>query len=280
MGRLRSALATIGAQVVVWHSHLSAGERFESWMAVARGQARVVVGARSAIFAPIANLRLIVVDEEHEPAFKQEEAPRYHGRDAAVYRAKLAEAGCVLGSATPSLESLLNSRTGRYKLNKLPNRVDGRGLPPLRLVDLRRQNNRFGPVVISQVNWADAMRDRFDKREQSILFLNRRGYSASMLCPKCGFVAHCKTAAWRSPIIGPTSKSVATGVVDCEPAPKRCPQCQAARKSAGRATAPSAWKRPPSAFSLRAKNSAPRLRHHGEKDAVSTNPHGFPQGQN
>ena len=226
VGRLRSALKEVGAQVVVWHSHLSAGERFDSWMAVARGQARVVVGARSAIFAPVANLRLIVVDEEHEPAFKQEEAPRYHGRDAAVYRAKLANAVCVLGSATPSLESLLNSRTGRYKLNKLPNRVDGRGLPPLRLVDLRRQNNRFGPVVISR-ELAEAMRDRFDKREQSILFLNRRGYSASMLCPKCGYVAHCKNCSVALTYHRTDEQIRCHWCGYCEPAPKRCPKCQA-----------------------------------------------------
>ena len=137
VGRLRSRLADLGAKVVVWHSHLSAGERFDAWMAMSLGQARVVVGARSAVFAPLPNLRLIVVDEEHEPSFKQGETPMYHGRDVAVMRAKLAGAVCVLGSATPSLESFANATAGKYRLLQLPQRVDARQLPYIDIVDLR-----------------------------------------------------------------------------------------------------------------------------------------------
>jgi primosomal protein N' (replication factor Y) len=227
VGRLRSALADTGAQVVVWHSHLNAGERFDSWTAVARGEARVVVGARSAVFAPVANLSLIVVDEEHEPAFKQEEAPRYHGRDAAVYRAKLCQAVCVLGSATPALESLHNARLGRYKLNRLPERVDGRALPVMRLVDLRHQSTKGrGPAVISR-ELAEALRDRFEKREQSILFLNRRGFSSSMLCPECGFVAQCHNCSVALTYHRTDERLRCHWCGHTEPAPRRCPHCRA-----------------------------------------------------
>jgi len=191
VGRLRARLERDGIKIVVWHSHLSAGERFDAWFALAKGEARVVVGARSAVFAPIGNLRLIVVDEEHEPAYKQGETPRYHGRDVAVYRAMLAGATCVLGSATPSLESLYNAQQGRYHLNRLTKRVDDRQLPTVHIVDMRRE--KIGPDGLTNISRAlsDKLTDRFEKREQSILFLNRRGYSNSVLCPDCGFVAQC-----------------------------------------------------------------------------------------
>jgi primosomal protein N' (replication factor Y) (superfamily II helicase) len=227
VGRLRSALADLGEEVVVWHSHLTAGERFDAWMAVARGAARVVVGARSAVFAPVANLRLIVVDEEHEPAYKQAEAPRYHGRDVAVYRAKLTGAVCVLGSATPSLESLMNARAGRYKLNLLPERVDGRAMPTMRLVDLRHSLRKgMGPAVLSR-ELAEGLRDRFEKREQSILFLNRRGYSASLLCPECGYVAQCRHCSVALAYHRIAEQMRCHWCGHAEPAPTRCPQCRA-----------------------------------------------------
>ncbi len=226
VGRLRSRLAASGTEIVVWHSHLSAGERLDAWMAVARGTARVVVGARSAVFAPVANLRLVVVDEEHEPAYKQEDAPRYHGRDVAVYRAKLAGATCVLGSATPALESLLNARLGRYKLNRLPERVDGRGLPVMRLVDLRRETLKAnGPVLLSR-ELGEALRDRFDKREQSILFLNRRGYATSMQCPACGFAGKCVHCSVTLTYHRADEKLRCHLCGHEEPAPHRCPQCR------------------------------------------------------
>jgi primosomal protein N' (replication factor Y) len=225
VGRLRSRLAAAGTEIVVWHSHLSAGERFDAWMAVARGKARVVVGARSAVFAPVANLRLVVVDEEHEPAYKQEEAPRYHGRDVAVYRARLAGATCVLGSATPALESLLNARLGRYKLNRLPERVDGRGMPVMRLIDLRRETLKArGPVLLSR-ELADALRDRVERKEQSILFLNRRGYSSSLQCPGCGFVGRCPHCSVSLTYHRSDERLRCHLCGHEEPAPKNCPQC-------------------------------------------------------
>ncbi len=191
VGRLRSRFEAEGVKTVVWHSHLSDGERLDAWHSLASGEARVVVGARSAVFAPVQNLRLIVVDEEHEPAYKQEDSPRYHGRDVAVYRASLCQAVCVLGSATPSLESLYNSKIGKYTCNLLPQRVDEKRLPQIHIVDMKREIRKGrGPGLFSRL-LIEKMADRFDRKEQTILFINRRGYSSSVLCPNCGYLAIC-----------------------------------------------------------------------------------------
>ncbi|MCC5840954.1 MAG: primosomal protein N' [Opitutales bacterium] len=193
VGRLRARMEAQsgGAGVVVWHSHLSEGERYDAWHALAEGEARVVVGARSAVFAPVNNLRLIVVDEEHEPAFKQEEVPRYHGRDVAVYRAHLAKALCILGSATPSLETVHNARLGKYRHLRLTKRVEDRPLPLLHILDMKREiASARAPVVFARL-LIDKIRDRLEAKEQSILFINRRGYDASLRCPDCGYIAMC-----------------------------------------------------------------------------------------
>ena len=193
VARLRGRLEAIapGTRCVVWHSHLSEGERLDGWMALARGEARVVVGARSAIFAPVQNLRLIVVDEEHEPAYKQDETPRYHGRDVAVMRAKLCKAHCILGSATPSLESYLNAKNGKYRLLELPERIDDRKLPHIDVVDMRTEVLRQKGNISLSRTLVEGLISRFERGEQSILFINRRGYSSSMLCKKCGHVEEC-----------------------------------------------------------------------------------------
>ncbi len=191
VARLRGRFEAVGHQTVVWHSHLGEGERLDGWTALASGQARVVVGARSAVFAPVQNLRLIVVDEEHEPAYKQDETPRYHGRDVAVYRAKLARAVCLLGSATPSLESIANARAGKYRLSRLTRRVDDKKLPDIHVVDMRIEVLRGRGLVTLSRLLVDHMHQRFARREQTILFINRRGYSSSMLCRKCGHVEEC-----------------------------------------------------------------------------------------
>ncbi len=177
VARLRSRLEAIAPdhRCVVWHSHLSEGERLDGWLALATGEARVVVGARSAIFAPMQNLRLIVVDEEHEPAYKQDETPRYHGRDVAVMRAKLNRALCLLGSATPSLESFANAQAGKYKLLELRERVDSRKLPHIDIVDLRIEALKQRALPALSRKLVDAMQARFERREQTILFINRRG---------------------------------------------------------------------------------------------------------
>ena len=193
VARLRSRLEAIaqGQRCVVWHSHLSEGERLDGWLALATGEARVVVGARSAIFAPVQNLRLIVVDEEHEPAYKQDETPRYHGRDVAVMRAKLARAWCILGSATPSLESFTNVEAGKYQILQLTQRVDDRKLPFIDVVDMRIEAMKQRTLPALSGRLVRAMQDRLERREQTILFINRRGYSSSMLCTKCGHVEEC-----------------------------------------------------------------------------------------
>jgi primosomal protein N' (replication factor Y) len=193
VARLRSRLEAIapGHRCVVWHSHLGEGERLDGWLALASGEVRVAVGARSAVFAPVRNLRLIVVDEEHEPAYKQDESPRYHGRDVAVMRARLCGAQCLLGSATPSLESYANVLAGKYRLLRLTERVDSRSLPSFTVVDMRIEVARQrGAAALSRA-LVDAMQARLERGEQTILFINRRGYSSSMQCRKCGAVEEC-----------------------------------------------------------------------------------------
>ncbi len=227
VGRVRARLEARGVTTVVWHSHLSEGERFDAWKALSAGEARVVVGARSAVFAPVKDLRLVIVDEEHEPSYKQEEAPRYHGRDVAVYRAYVKGAVCVLGSATPSLESLYNVERGKYAIDRILNRVDDRELPRLHLVDMRREGQTGkGPSPISQL-LADKLVDRFERREQSILFLNRRGYSTSLLCPDCGYVAHCESCSIPM-TFHRTDKTLRCHLCgESSPAPHQCPSCKA-----------------------------------------------------
>ena len=190
--RLRARFGKRGEQVVVWHSHLSAGERLDAWRQLVKGEARIVVGARSAVFAPVQNLRLVVVDEEHEPAYKQEDSPRYHGRDVAVYRAFLNKGVCLLGSATPSLETARNVNVGKYKKSILSQRIDGRELPLVHLVDMRREamKQKSAPILSQQL--IEALRQRYEDREQSILFLNRRGFNTTMFCTECGEVEQCR----------------------------------------------------------------------------------------
>ena len=226
VGRVRARLEARGVHTVVWHSHLSEGERYDAWRSLASGEAHVVVGARSAVFAPVQNLKLIIVDEEHEPSYKQEESPRYNGRDVAVYRAMINKSLCVLGSATPSLESLYNVERGKYAVDRILNRVDHRQLPKIHLVDMRREGlSSKGPSPISSI-LADKLIERFEKKEQSILFLNRRGFSTSILCPDCGYVASCEHCSL------PMTFHRTDGKIRCHlcaqerPAPLRCPQCK------------------------------------------------------
>ncbi len=229
VARLRSRLEAIAGdqRCVVWHSHLSEGERLDGWLALATGEARVVVGARSAIFAPVQNLQLIVVDEEHEPAYKQDETPRYHGRDVAVMRAKIARSFCLLGSATPSLESFENAQTGKYDLLQLTQRVDARKLPFIDIVDLRIEAAKQRTLPAISQKLVRAMQDRLERREQTILFINRRGYSSSMLCTKCGHVeecVHCSIAL----TYHRTDESLRCHLCGAQkPAPLRCPKCAA-----------------------------------------------------
>lgn len=228
VARVRGRFSRRGEPVVVWHSHLSAGERADAFRTLQRGEARVVVGARSAVFAPVRDLRLIIVDEEHEGAYKQEESPRYHGRDLAVVRALQAGAVCLLGTATPSVESVANVRAGKYQQLVLPRRIDGCELPLVHLVDLRRIADvgegglMFSPLL------REKMLQRLENKEQIILFLNRRGYSTSAACKSCGKVMHCPHCAV------PMTLHKGDGKVKChlcgyeDHVPHLCPACGAA----------------------------------------------------
>ncbi len=201
--------ARFGAdEVAVLHSALSPGERHDEWRRIQSGEARVVVGARSAVFAPVPQLGLIVLDEEHDGSYKQDSNPRYHARDAARFRAAQTGATVVLGSATPSLESFYLAKTGEYGLIELAERIDSRPLPPVAVVDLREE---MKAVPMPAVKTAEGKQERpeppprsvfgadlaaalgccLERREQAILFLNRRGFASFLLCRDCGFTFHC-----------------------------------------------------------------------------------------
>ena len=188
---VRRFAGRFGDKVAVLHSALSDGERYDEWQRIRTGAARVVVGPRSAVFAPVHGLGLVVVDEEHDPSYKQGETPRYHARDVAVVRARLEGAAVVLGSATPSLESWRNAQTGKYALVSVPNRVAGRALPAVHLVNMEEEAARTGHVPIFSAPLLDAIHLRLERGEQTILFLNRRGYSRVLECQSCGWTAQC-----------------------------------------------------------------------------------------
>ncbi|MFQ3223987.1 MAG: primosomal protein N' (replication factor Y) [Lentimonas sp.] len=226
VGRVRGRLEARGVHTVVWHSHLSEGERYDAWKALASKEGQVVVGARSAIFAPVHNLKLIIVDEEHEPSYKQEESPRYNGRDVAVYRAFLNKSVCVLGSATPSLESLYNVEKGKYAVDHILNRVDNRQLPKIHVVDMCREGTPEKAASPISRMLVTKLIDRFEKKEQSILFLNRRGFSTSMLCPDCGYVAGCDHCSIPKTYHRTDKKLRCHLCGEQEAAPTRCPECK------------------------------------------------------
>ena len=189
--RFKSRFADMPSSVAVLHSLLSDGERFDEWHAIRSGKARIVVGPRSAVFAPLQNLGLIIVDEEHDASYKQESSPRYHGRDLAVLRAHLEGCAVVLGSATPSLESIHNAQTGKYALARLTERADGQQLPLIRILDMKTEGkNKAGPNVLSE-RLRMSIDRRLDRGEQVILLLNRRGFARSIQCPDCGHVITC-----------------------------------------------------------------------------------------
>ena len=189
--RFKSRFAELPSSVAVLHSLLSDGERFDEWHAIRSGKARIVIGPRSAVFAPLQNLGLVIVDEEHDASYKQESSPRYHGRDLAVLRAHLENCAVLLGSATPSLESIHNALTGKYSLVKLTERADGQQLPLIRILDMKTEGrNKSGPNVISE-RLRMSIDRRLDKGEQVILLLNRRGFARSIQCPDCGHVVTC-----------------------------------------------------------------------------------------
>ncbi len=180
-------------QAVVFNSKMSPGERLDAWNACYEGKAKVVIGPRSALFAPLKNIGLIVIDEEHETTYKQTDTvPRYHARDVAVYWARMNQAVVVLGSATPSLESYYNARRGKYQLLEIRNRIDNIRLPSVYIVDLKTKRARVEqkPTMFSQV-LVDKIKERLERKEQILILQNRRGYSAFMQCKDCGYIPAC-----------------------------------------------------------------------------------------
>ncbi len=189
--RFRSRFASLPGTVAMLHSSLSDGERFDAWHALHSGRARIAIGPRSAVFAPVRELGLIIVDEEHDASYKQENSPRYQGRDLAVLRARLEGAAVVLGSATPSLESIHNALCGKYRLARLDHRADGQRLPLTRVLDMRTEprDKRYAGILSERLRMA--IDKRLSRCEQSIILLNRRGFARALQCPDCGHTATC-----------------------------------------------------------------------------------------
>jgi primosomal protein N' (replication factor Y) (superfamily II helicase) len=223
--RFKSRFAEMHEVVAVLHSHLSQGERHDEWHKIHSGRARIVIGARSAVFAPLKELGLIIVDEEHETTYKQEEAPRYHARDVAVVRAKIEKCAVVLGSATPSLESYHNATTGKYELLTLTQRVDDQRMPLIRIVDLRleRRKEKIAPILSEKLSQAIAA--RLEKREQTILFLNRRGFSTSLLCSNCGEARNCPNCSVALTFHRHMARLSCHLCGHTAAVPKKCPEC-------------------------------------------------------
>jgi len=223
--RFKSRFAHLQEEVAVLHSHLSDGERHDEWHKINNGAARIVIGARSAVFAPLDRLGLIVVDEEHENSYKQEDAPRYHARDVAVYRAHLEGCAIVLGSATPSMESYHNATGEKYELVRLLCRVDDRKMPRIRIVDLRMEGSRGPGASILSETLCKAIKARLAKKEQSILFLNRRGFSTSLICSSCGYVCECPNCALALTFHRSANRLICHVCGHNAVVPSKCPEC-------------------------------------------------------
>src|SRR3954452_352151 len=223
--RFKSRFAETQETVAVLHSHLSEGERHDEWHKINAGRARIVVGARSAVFAPLENLGLIVVDEEHETSYKQEDAPRYHARDVAVVRAKLEGCVVLLGTATPSLESYHNAMQGKYRLLKLTQRVDDCQMPLMRIVDLRLERRKEKNNQVLSEEPRAAITARLEKPEQTILFLNRRGFSTSLLCSNCGEARDCPNCSVALTFHRSMARLSCHLCGHTAAVPKKCPAC-------------------------------------------------------
>jgi primosomal protein N' (replication factor Y) len=223
--RFKSRFADAQDTVAVLHSHLSEGERHDEWYKIHSGRARIVVGARSAVFAPLENLGLIVVDEEHETSYKQEEAPRYHARDVAVVRAKMEGCVVLLGTATPSLESYYNATQQKYRLLNLTQRVDNCQMPLMRVVDLRLERRKEKVAAILSEKLRAAITARLEKHEQTILFLNRRGFSTSLLCSNCGEARNCPNCSVALTFHRGAARLTCHLCGHTAAVPKKCPAC-------------------------------------------------------
>jgi primosomal protein N' (replication factor Y) (superfamily II helicase) len=219
-------VARFGRHVAVLHSGLAQGERHQAWWRAARGEARVVLGTRSAVFAPLVNLGLIVVDEEHEASYKQDETPRYQGRDVAVVRARVAKALCVLGSATPSLESYWNAERGKYSLVRLDQRVLGRPLASVEIIDMRAEfRQTFSKIPVSR-RLKEEIDVQLAGKAQTIILLNRRGYSWFLLCRSCGESPGCQNCSISLTYHRREHRLVCHYCGYSIPVPSHCPACK------------------------------------------------------
>ncbi len=222
----RRLRAYFGDQVAIFHSSLSKGERFDEWRRVKNGEAKIVIGTRSGVFAPISNLGLVIVDEEHESTYRQSDSPHYHGRDTAIVRAQKESAVAILGSATPSLESFHNAQTGKYRYLRLPTRIANRALAKARMIDMREVFDLHKRPRVFSDDLLEAIDVTHRRKEQAIILLNRRGYSSFILCRSCGETIQCPhcdvTLTYHR----------SERVILChycnhrETAPNRCPSCK------------------------------------------------------
>jgi primosomal protein N' (replication factor Y) len=242
-GTAAQMVAAFGGEVALLHSQLTPDERAEQWHRIRRGEARVVIGTRSAVFAPMPNLRLILVDEEHDGSYKQEETPRYHGRDVAVMRGKLLGCTVVLGSATPSLESWQNAERGRYARVEIRQRVQDRPLPKVEMIDMREEFRETGQEQMFSRRLIEETQATIDRGEQVIILINRRGYSFVVMCRSCGEKLECENCAisltyHKNEGSGPRAQGSESDVarvgqrLECHycgyrrTVPKACPKCQ------------------------------------------------------
>ncbi|MBC2040445.1 primosomal protein N' [Listeria marthii] len=214
-----------GSEVAVLHSALSSGEKYDEWRKIERKEARVVVGARSAVFAPFENLGIIIIDEEHEASYKQEDNPRYHARDVAIWRATKYQCPVVLGSATPSLESFARAKKGVYTLIELPSRVNDRAMPEVNVVDMREELRKENRTEFS-TELLEKIKDRIAKKEQTVLMLNRRGYSSFVMCRDCGYVVECPNCDISLTYHQSSNQMKCHYCGHEERVPQKCPSCE------------------------------------------------------
>lgn len=221
----RRLRAVFGSDVAILHSNLSAGERFDEWRRIRSGEARIAIGTRSAVFAPLQDIGLIIVDEEHDPSYRQHESPFYHARDVAVMRAHKAGAVVVLGSATPSMETYFNAKKGKYEYLRLPERFGGRGLANAELIDMRDVFKRSGKDIALSPELLEGIRETHRRGEQSIILLNRRGFSQFVLCRMCGETLKCRNCDITLTYHRRDSKLLCHYCNYKEKVPHNCPKC-------------------------------------------------------
>jgi primosomal protein N' (replication factor Y) len=222
----RRLRAHFGDRVAIFHSSLSRGQRFDEWTRVRNGDARIVIGTRSAVFAPMKNLGLVIVDEEHESSYRQQDSPHYNGRDTAIVRAQKEGAVVILGSATPSLESFHNASTGKYRYLELPDRLHNRPMAAAEIIDMREVFSRHQKPRVFSDELLKAIQETHQKNEQSIILLNRRGYSSFVLCRSCGESVQCPNCDVTLTYHKSESVIICHYCGHREPAPSKCPACE------------------------------------------------------